>query len=323
MAEAAAETPTATPTETPPENTPAPASSPAPSSQPNGSEAAPERTTIAQAPVDDTPSDIPAAWREDWRDAFAGSNKDDLKMLNRYKDPSGVWKAFKSLRSKMDGGEYKRRMPEGDDEEAIKQWRAEAGIPETADAYLENLPQDLQVEEDDKPYLDAYFKQMHARGVPVEDAQAGLQAYYEIQASEIEQRLEQDRVNQQRFEDELRSEWGPEYRANMNSIHNLLDTHGPEGLKEALFAARLEDGTPLGDFPPFLQLLAGVSREINPYGTVTPIVGQSASQTIADEIRQLEKESADTKGREFDYWSNPGKQQRLRELYEMQERMGR
>lgn len=323
MAEAAV---VETPTETPPENTPPPESSPEsppPSSPSNDAPAAPEKPTLVEAPIEDKPADVPAAWREDWRDAFAGANKDDLKTLNRYKDPGGVWKAFKALRQKMDGGEYKRRMPEGDDEEAVKQWRAEAGIPETAEAYYENLPQDLQVEDDDKPYLDAYFNQMHARGVPVDDAQAGLQAYYEVQAQAIEQRLEQDRTNRNQFEDELRSEWGPEYRANMNSIHNLLDTHGPDGLKEELFSARLEDGTPLGDHPTFLQFLAGAAREINPYGTVTPIAGQTQTQAMEDEIRQLEKESSDTKGRQFDYWQNPQKQERLRELYQMQERQQR
>lgn len=101
----------------------------------------------------------------------------------------------------------------------------------------------------------------------------------------------------------------------------MLDTYAPKGLKERLFTARLSDGTPVGNDPDMLQFLAAMNKEINPFGTVTPNQGQDAATSIADEIANLEREAADTKSRVHDYWQNPSKQARLRQLYEIEGRM--
>lgn len=276
---------------------------------------------------DDLPQGVPATWPEDWRQRFAGSDEDALKTLNRFKDPSNVFKSYKALRARVDGGEFRKARPslEGLSEEkateAMAAWRAEAGVPETAEAYYENLPEGVEVRDADKPYLDNYFSKMHARGISIEDAQEGLKAYYEGLVEAEETQHEKDGLHRQEAEDALRAEWGPEYRANLNGMHALLDAHAPEGLREKLFASRMSDGTPLGDDPDFLRLMVGLGRELNPGGTVTPAPGQDAMQTIAEEISDLERQSADTKGKESDYWANANKQARLRELYEMEEKM--
>jgi hypothetical protein len=272
---------------------------------------------------DDPPQAVPATWPEDWRERLAGDDETDLKTLRRWKDPANLWKQNKSLRSRMDSGEFRRNMPEGADEEALKAWRAEVGVPETPDGYKESLPKELEIEDDDVRFLDEYFNRMHARGVSTADVQEGVAAYYDMMAQAAEEVVGEDRTYRKTAEDELRSDWGPEYRANMNAIASLLSNHAPDGLREVLFSARGENGRLLGDNPQVLQFLADVSRQIDPYGTVTPAGDASVAQSIDDEIAKYELEMKDTKAREHDYWHNPVKQSRYRELLEMRDRYKR
>ena len=268
---------------------------------------------------------VPATWPEDWRQRFAGDNQNALKTLNRFKSPENLYKAYDAMRAKMASGEYRRAKPDTDDEEAIKAWRTEVGVPENAEAYYENLPEGVQIEDADKPFIDRYFNAMHSRGVPVEDAQEGLKAYYEMEVEAAEQLMEQDKERRREIEDELRGEWGPEFRGNLNAMHGLFDTHGGDELKKRLFTARMSDGTPLGDDKDFLQLMVGLAKEINPAGTIVPPAGRTQMQAIEDEIAKLETEMGDTKGKNDPnaYWNSEAKQARLRELYDMQDRANR
>lgn len=312
-------TPEPAPSDPPPEPTEA-------SPSPNGSD---QTLGDGGGGDDSSPQAVPATWPTDWRERAAKENAENLRYLKRYKSPESALTGLFNLRSRMDSGEFRKAMPslEGLSEEkaseAMTAWRAEAGVPEKAEAYYEGLPEGMKIADADKPYVDNYFAKMHARGISAQDAHEGLQAYYEGQVQAEEAQHEKDSLHRQEAEDTLRAEWGPEYRANLNGMHALFDAQAPEGLREKLFSARMADGVPLGDDPDVLRFLVGMGREMNPGGTVTPAPGMDAAQTIKDEIADLERQSADTKGKESDYWANSNKQARLRELYEIEEKMKR
>ena len=102
--EAPAETPTETPT-------------PSTETTETGSETRSETSSVTDtiatsSEPDDTPIAVPATWPEDWRNRFAGSNEDDVKRLNRFKDPANIWKSYRALEQRISSGEYKRSRPD-------------------------------------------------------------------------------------------------------------------------------------------------------------------------------------------------------------------
>lgn len=275
----------------------------------------PVKTIADGGDGDDLPVSPQSVWPDDWREQFAGKDEAALKQLKRYKDPGTVFKAHQALRTKMDSGEYMRSKPDTDDEDVLKAWRAEVGVPEKPEDYLD----DIEIAEDDREHVNKYLERMHAAGASKAHVQDGLQWYNELQNSYAEERAELDRGFRKESEDTLRSEWGPEYRPNLNGMHGLIDQYAPEGFKEKLFSARLADGTPLGDDPDALRFLVGLAREINPFGTVTPKEGETQMQSIEEEIAILEKEMADTKDKNSDYYHNEAKQQRYRDLIDIRD----
>lgn len=283
-------------------------------------------TTEAVTTIADDPgaveTDVPPAWREDWRQAMAGKNDDDLKKLNRYKDPANIWKAYRSLDQKLRSGEYTRNQPQTDDAEELKAWRKEVGVPETPEGYLEKMPEGLEIPGEDQPLIDRYFERMHAKGASPKHVHDGLEWYYETQQALAEERTEADKEFRTRSEDELRSEWGPEYRGNINTMRVMLESYAPDGLKEEILTARTDEGTLLGDHPGFLRMLVNLSSEINPQGIVTPSLGEDRMASIETRIKELEAEMGDTKARSGpdSYWNNQAKQEEYRRLLELQDK---
>lgn len=293
-------------------------------------DALPAAKTSPSPPKEPPPEELPPpSWREDWREAFAGKDADDLKVLNRYKSPDGVWKAHKALRSKMDSGEYSRTKPQTEDEAELAAWRKEAGVPEKPEQYYDGLPEELQIDEEDKPFIDMLFKEMHASDASPEVVRKGLTTYYQTQAIALEQQAEHDKQQQQQTEDDLRAEWGPEYRQNMGHMHDtLFDTglfvEAPEGLKDRFFQARFDDGTAFANDPDAMRWLVDMARVINPDVGHTPVPGQGRGsvQSIDTRIGELEAMMQGT--RDSPYWTGPqaeALQAELRGLYDTQDKM--
>lgn len=280
-----------------------------------------QTATLAEHPGK-VESDVPPAWREDWRQAFAGKNEDDLKRLNRFKTPENVWKSFRAMEQKLSGGEYTRTKPQTEDAEALKAWRTEVGVPETPEGYLEKLPDGLEIPGEDQPLVDKYLERMHAEGASPKHVHDGLAWYYETQQALAEERAEADKQTRAQSEDELRSEWGPEYRGNLNGMRSMLETFAPDGLKEEILTARTDEGTMLGDHPAFLRMLVNLSSEINPQGMVTPALGEDRMTSIDNRLAELEVEMRDTKGRDSpdSYWNNEAKQAEYRRLLDLKDK---
>ena len=116
------------------------------------------------------------------------------------------------------------------------------------------------------------------------------------------------------------TEWGGEVKRNLNSINAFLYT-GPAGVKEAIWGARLEDGSPMASDKGVLKWLSTLARQINPLGTVVPDVGSTQIDTVDNEIAKIMVEMK--KGPKGPYWSGDGSkkmQNRLLELNEMKEK---
>lgn len=244
---------------------------------------------------------VPQTWPDDWREQAAGGDDKVLKYLNRYASPANVVKAMMALRAKMDSGTVRQEKPDAADEKALAEWRQSAGIPDVPDGYLEKVPDGIVFGDADKPMLSAFLKDMHEADAPPEYVHKALSWYKRQEDDARAARAEADRNHRVEAEVKLREEFGAEYRGNLNGVRAMLETHGDPGVLDRLFAARMSDGTLLGDDPQFLRTMVALSREINPHGAI-PTADSPAGRAMADEMASLRKDMADGNS---DYWSGP------------------
>lgn len=256
----------------------------------------------------------PADWPDDWRQKMAGGDAKLLKQLETFTSPADVYKAHRALQQKLSSGEYKKAtaLPENATEEQLAEWRKENGIPEKPEDYDTSLPDGLVIGEDDKPVVDEVLKAMHAAHAPPAVVKAALSTYFTLQENHRAAMAEQDNNTLSATVEELRGEWGPEYKRNQNAIAAYLDTL-PEEFRDNLIGARLADGTKLLGNAAGVRFLAQLAREANP--AITAFPGSSnPAKSIEDELKSLNIGSDE-------YWNSPEKQQRARELFALQEKL--
>jgi hypothetical protein len=273
MSDPAPATPTPSAPVDPTLNTPAPApvagdppSNPAPAADP----------APAAPPAGDPP---PAAgdWPSDWRDKYAGGDEKKLKIAQGIKEP----------------------LPADAPPEVVARWREDNGIPQTPDGY--KMPDGVVLGENDKPLVDDFLKTAHERNWSPDQVQTAVSWFMERQAAQADAIAARDVEARMQFEDELRSEYGPQYRQEVKRAVEFLRT-APEGLDEKLMGGRLADGTPIGNSPEVIRWLNSLQREMYPAATVVPGAGTNAVQAIEAELASLQKMSGD---RSSEYWKGP------------------
>ena len=251
---------------------------------------------------------------------MAGDDPKALTYFKRYNQPGNVGKALMAMRQKMDAGETARAKPDGTDDAALNEWRAQAGIPDESKGYLENMPDGLVIGEDDMPIAESFAAYMHGKDASPNVVHDGLGWYLEHEQEVIAARAELDQKGRATNEDTMRARWGQEYRVNLNGVTSLFNSHGAAGLLDRFFEARFADGSLVGDDPDTLEFLSQVNRTINPHGVITPAEGQTAIQTIKTRMTELNALMSDKNSR---YWKGAeaeGLQAEWRQLDEARER---
>lgn len=207
--------------------------------------------------------------------------------------------------------------------EQIATYRKDNGIPEKAEGYFENLPDGVKIDDADKAMLGDYAKTMHELNLTPAQA-SRLFATRQAQLDKmVEAQGVQDNTLKTQVEDQLRGEWGNDFRPNINSIHNLLSGF-PEDAREALLNARSPDGKAIFNNKSLMQAFAQIARTVSPFGTVVGNDGGSLDAKgvegrMAEIVKMMgaPKGSAEYKG----YYDNPKVQEEYRTLIAAQERM--
>lgn len=275
----------------------------------------------AQEVQSQTPSPAPAPAEpaaEDWRIKLAGGDEKELKRLSRFASEADVWKAYRELEKKKSSGELKTPFPEKGTAEEIALWRKENGIPEAPDKYDLTFENGLVIGEEDKPIIDKFVSAMHEKNATPEQVKAALSTYYAALAEQKQAQAEADVSFKDTSLEELREEWGGDFKKNVNAVAGLLES-APDSVKEIFDAARTADGKIVGNHPDVVRWLAQMAFEINPAATVMPGSINNPSSAIADEIASIEKMIAN---RDDSYWKDPKKQQRYQELLSAREKIG-
>lgn len=271
----------------------------------------------AKPPVGDFP--------DDWREKLAGDDAKFLATLKRYSSPKSFSDAFKALRQKMSSGELKESLKENATPEELAEFRKQNGIPEAPEAYLDKLPDGLVIGDDDKPAFEKLAATLHGLNAPKPIYDAVARVYFDVLEEQQAEQFEQFREAKTLTEDELRAEWGGDYRRNVNLVNGFLDG-APDGVKDVLTGAVFTDpetgkAVPLASHAGVLRWLADLAREINPVATVVPGAGANQASAIADEMASLKTMMAN---RHSEYWKGPNAekhQARYRELLGAQQKL--
>lgn len=266
---------------------------------------------------DDSASDDEKSyWPEDWREKYAGDDEKLLKRLGRYASPEAVLDSLISAQNKISAGELKQPLSKDATPEELAAWREENGIPAKAEDYKIELPDGLVVGDADKPYVDSFLETALENNMDPEAVNNTLSWYFDLQDKGLAVQAENDQKFKLESTDILREEWGPEYRANINMINNMLSSW-PTGVGEEMMMARMPDGSLLGSHPDVLRSLIGQAREMNPAGTLAPGSGAKAASAINDRIAELESKMDDR-----DKWfKDKSSQQELTKLYEARDKV--
>lgn len=253
----------------------------------------------------------PVDWPADWREKAAAGDTKKLQRLSRYASPQAIADALIAAQNKIASGELKAALGKDAKPEEVAAYREAHGIPEEPGKY--DLA-GLEIEAAEKPAIDKFLAAAHGVHMTPDQVRASLDAYTKISEEAKNTRLTQDNEAKEKAEDALRSEWGSEFRTNLNLITNLLDT-APQGLRENLLHGRLADGTPIGSSPEALKFLVGIAREKNPSGVVVPS-GVATESSVADEISKIEKAMRENRAA---YNRDEKMQARYRQLLEWRE----
>lgn len=304
--------------------TPEPAAAPAPAAEPAVKQAPAKTLGEAADSVQDAPERpaAPPTWPENWRELMAGDDEAELKRLKRFTSPDSVHKSWRQAEKKISSGLLKPVKPDTDDPEKLAAWRKQVGVPDDPKGYYESL--DIEVDDVDRGVLDEMFNHMHAEGVPGKEAASTVKKYYEILDRAAVARIKQDQEFRTKSEDTLRSEYGPEYRQNMNAMDMLMRQFGGDKAANKLFGARTAEGRLLGDDPDVISFLVKVARDQYPDGEIAlggSADGSSYMDTIEKEMRDLENEMKVSRPVDPNmYHNNPAKQARYRDLLIMKEK---
>jgi hypothetical protein len=294
----------------------------APASEATTETKAADGATLLAGDVAEKAVTAPATWPEDWRTKLAGEDQKALKQLERYGSPADLYKKTRELEAKFSSGDYKRDLPKDAKPEEVAAWRVERGIPDKPEGYLEKLalPDGMVLGEADKPIVASFAEAALDGNMDAGQLSKLVTQYYKMQDQIAQQRAAADQEYKRSAEDELRAEWGPDYRPNLNAVKNLL-AGMPEGAADNLLGGRLADGTRIGDNPGVVKWLASMSRELNPAATLIPAGTGDVGKGVNDRIADIEKLMGD---RSSDYWRGPkadAMQQEYRDLVDARDKM--
>lgn len=285
--------------------------------QPPANPAAPANPANPAAPANiiNTPDDkvpaVPQTWPDNWREIMANGDDKELARLQRLKAPNDVYKSYRELEKiKSSFVPAPKKPGEGATPEEVKAYRDHLGIPENPKDYDLNFGDGTVVGEEVMPHLEGFLKHAHDNNMPPDQVKSAVKFYLD-DIERVQQQIahtnDEARVNGLA---ELKSEWGGEFKGNLNSIQSLF-TEAPEGTMEALMGAAGPDGLKFANNPDNIRWLVGLAKAINPTASLLPS-GVTDSTSIDTELDKLKgmMNSKDPVERDR-YWKDPKAQERF------------
>jgi len=238
-------------------------------------------------------------WPSDWREKYINdqsneegdslSDKEKEKLrgrLSRYASPRAALDAMLAGQDKLRSGKLKAPLSEKPTDAELIQYRKDNSIPEKAEDYSLTLGDGMVVGENDKEMVTSFSTAAHEMNLPQDKFTEVLSWYYKNSNELITKLHESDETYKEASIEELREEYGSEFKPNMNAIENYF-AEAPEGLYSKFRTARI-DGIVLGNMPDMIRFFSSKAREANPASTLVPGSGIAQLDTITNEIESLE-----------------------------------
>ena len=253
---------------------------------------------------------------KDWREDFSieGDEKWD-NQLQRFASPADLGKSYREAQATISAGNTSNPLPENATDEDLSIWRQENGLPSEGKGYLESLPDGLVIGDDDKPLVEGFMDTLLGVNATPEIAHAALGWYNDFQEQQTLAEAELDASNKQACDDELREQWGTEYRANSNLATAFIERNFGEKSRDAFINGRDGEGKAWMHNAELMDSMANAMRMIDPRAQVVAN-GGDPQKTLDEEIGQIEQLMRDDRPA---YNKDEKKQARLRKLYEIRE----
>lgn len=243
-------------------------------------------------------------WPEDWRQRVAehvgaGDQKAiqrELKRLERFTDPNGIYAMSRELEAKFSSGGLIKKPGKDAKPEEITEYHKALGVPDKAEDYLKDLKLEngAVIGDADKSLVEGVLGVMHEAGAPPAVAHKVLNWYYKTQEAQAAALDEADDKFKIESTLALKEEYGPAYQRMVNSIGSLFvrapggsDAQNPGSLFARLMGGRTADGKIIGNDPDMARWLVAIAQDVNPAATVVES-GAEGGVTIDNEIKALE-----------------------------------
>ncbi|SDH08369.1 hypothetical protein SAMN04487974_12032 [Pelagibacterium luteolum] len=268
----------------------------------------------AGAGKDDGAGDKPGTWGDDWRDKMADGDADLAKLLSRYGSPRDAVKALRDTQTKLRTGKGKTDAPDGSDPEALKAWRKDNGIPDDATGYgIPDTVKDL-VTDDDKPLLSSFTEFAHERNLPQGALDTALEWYFQSQDQILTEQAATDKLASETAIDELRQDYGREYRANSQLAKDFIASI--PGVGDSWGEARMPDGRRLGDNPDFIRWAVEQGRLTFGDSAFANADAEAKHNSRKAEIEQI-------RNTDFERYESEGLDKEMRTILEKEEKRKR
>lgn len=263
------------------------------------------------------------SWGDGWRSHIAAGTTDsekELKRLERFEGPDQIYRSWREMENLKATGQLRSVLPEKATEEEITQWRKDNAIPAKPEDYKITMPEGRDKPPEDDAFLKGFLKSAHEQNYTQEQVDGAFNSFYAEVDRQQEAVTESEKKLEAATEDQLRKDWGEDYRTNKAMAEALL-ARAPEGFRDKFMNGYLEDQTPIKASAESWKWLVQMEREINPAATVVPGQTGDLGKAVAVEIVELKKLMSDTNSK---YWKGPEAdklQSRYRQLIAAQENM--
>ena len=248
-----------------------------------------------------------------WRDAYAGDDDKFKSTLERFSTEADMGTAYREAQQTIRSGQHNQPPAAEADEKTVTAYREANGIPLEAKGYLENMPDDLVLGEDDMPIAEVFMGALHELHAPPSYAHALIGAYNKWAEQVQDDIAGTDASQHTETEGALRTTWGTDYQANINLVGAFLESTFGEEAKEEMMNGRFADGRAFMNNPKVLEGLAAVQRKLDPVTRLVP-PGGDPIQTLHDELAEIDKFRREHR---TEYFKDEKMQARERELIDI------
>lgn len=253
------------------------------------------------------------SWQDGWRNQLAKTSTDpekELKQLERYESPEAVWRKARELERRMSSGELRTSLKKDATTQEVAAWRAENGIPAKPEEYKVNMPAGKQPPKEDDAFLKAFQKHAHDANYTQPQFDAAVSTFYAQVDQQIQSDTEAEKKAVETCEEQLRKDWGGDYKTNKAMADALLD-RAPSGFKDRILNGYTADGAQIKADPATWKWLVQLERELNPFATVVPGGGSGSAATVEARINELKGLMGNQNSK---YWKGP-EAEKLQEEY--------